>query len=165
MMEFYFDCRHKYDFVRISQYYNVFFVIIRSHIYHDDVIKWKHFPRYWPFVREIQRLPVNSPHRGQWRGALMFSLVYAWTNGSVNNWHAGGLRRHRAQFDVTVMYHDICCQHVAYLSSNTIISSITRALYIYVTTASHYSLFTSTGGHFLTWASDWLTAMSEWLAT
>ena len=20
---------------------------------HDDVIKWKHFPRYWPFVREI----------------------------------------------------------------------------------------------------------------
>ena len=21
---------------------------------HDDVIKWKHFPRYWPFVRGIQ---------------------------------------------------------------------------------------------------------------
>ena len=20
---------------------------------HDDVIKWKHFPRYWPFVRGI----------------------------------------------------------------------------------------------------------------
>ena len=29
--------------------------------YHDDVIKWKHFPRYWPFVREIHRSPVNSP--------------------------------------------------------------------------------------------------------
>ena len=27
---------------------------------HDDVIKWKHFPRYWPFVREIHRSPVNS---------------------------------------------------------------------------------------------------------
>ena len=38
----------------------------------DDVIKWKHFPRYWPFVREIHWLPVNSPHKGQWRGALMF---------------------------------------------------------------------------------------------
>ena len=28
---------------------------------HDDVIKWKHFPRYWPFVRGIHRWPVNSP--------------------------------------------------------------------------------------------------------
>ena len=40
---------------------------------HDDAIKWKHFPRYWPFVRGIHRSPVNSPHKGQWRGALMFS--------------------------------------------------------------------------------------------
>ena len=38
-------------------------------IIHDDVIKWKHFPRYWPCVRGIHRLPVNSPHKGQWRGA------------------------------------------------------------------------------------------------
>ena len=37
---------------------------------HDDVIKWKHFPRYWPFVRGIQRSPVNSPHKGQWHGAF-----------------------------------------------------------------------------------------------
>ena len=40
---------------------------------HDDVIKWKHFPRYWPFVRGIHRRPVNSHRNGQWRGALMFS--------------------------------------------------------------------------------------------
>ena len=32
--------------------------------FHDDVIKWKHFPRYWPFVRVIHRSPVNSPHKG-----------------------------------------------------------------------------------------------------
>ena len=44
---------------------------------HDDVIEWKHFPRYWPFVRGIHRSPVNSPHKGQWRGALMFSLIGA----------------------------------------------------------------------------------------
>ena len=44
---------------------------------HDDVIKWKHFPRYWPFVRGIHRSPVNSPHKGQWRGALMISLICA----------------------------------------------------------------------------------------
>ena len=42
---------------------------------HDDVIKGKHFPRYWPFVQGIHRSPVNSPHKGQWRGALMFSLM------------------------------------------------------------------------------------------
>ena len=40
-----------------------------------DVIKWKHFPRYWPFVRGIHRSPVNYPHKSQWRGALMFSLM------------------------------------------------------------------------------------------
>ena len=39
---------------------------------HDDVIKWKQFPRYWPFGRGIHRSPVNSSHKGQWRGALMF---------------------------------------------------------------------------------------------
>ena len=46
---------------------------------HDDVIKWKHFPRYWSFVRGIHRSPVDSPHKGQWRGALIFSLMWAWT--------------------------------------------------------------------------------------
>ena len=69
---------------------------------HDDVIKWKHFPRYWPFVRGIHRSPVNSPHNGQWRGAL-FSLICAWINGWVNNGDAGDLRRHRAHYDVIVM--------------------------------------------------------------
>ena len=39
---------------------------------HDDVIKWKHFPCYWPFVLGIHRSPVNSPHKGQWRGPLCF---------------------------------------------------------------------------------------------
>ena len=56
---------------------------------HDDVIKWKHFPRSWPFVRGIHRSPVDSPHKGQWRGALMFSLICAWINGQVNNREAG----------------------------------------------------------------------------
>ena len=30
---------------------------------HDDVIKWKHFPRHGPFVRGIHRSPVNSPQK------------------------------------------------------------------------------------------------------
>ena len=70
---------------------------------HDDVIKWKHFPRYWPFVRGIHRSPVNSPHKGPWRGALMLSLICTRINGWVNNGEAGDLRRHRAHYDVTVM--------------------------------------------------------------
>ena len=41
---------------------------------HDDVIKWKHLPRFWPFVRGIHRSRANSPHKGQWRGALMLHL-------------------------------------------------------------------------------------------
>ena len=48
----------------------------------------------------IQRSPVNSLHKGQWRGALMFSLIYAWTNGWVNNREAGYLRRHHAHYNV-----------------------------------------------------------------
>ena len=74
---------------------------------HDDVIKWKHFPRYWPFVREIHRSPVNSPHKGQWRGPLMFSLICAWIHSWVNNGEAGDLRHHRSHYDVTVMEHII----------------------------------------------------------
>ena len=77
---------------------------IRSH---EDVIKWKHFPRNWPFVRGIHRSsPVNSPHKGQWRGALMFSLICVWINDRVNNRKAGDLRRHRAHYDVIVMTHN-----------------------------------------------------------
>ena len=70
---------------------------------HDDVIKWKRFPRYWPFVRGIHRSPVNSPHKGQWRGALMFSLICVWMNSCANNREAGDLRRYRVHYDVSVM--------------------------------------------------------------
>ena len=70
---------------------------------HDDVIKWEYFPRYWPFVRGIHRSPVSSPHKGQWRRALMVSLICAWISGWVNNRKAGDLRCHRAHYDVTVM--------------------------------------------------------------
>ena len=69
---------------------------------HDDVTQWKNFPCYLPFVRGIHRLPVNSLHKGQWRGALMF-LICAWINGWVNNRDAGNLGRHRTHYNVTVM--------------------------------------------------------------
>ena len=65
----------------------------------DEVIKRKHVPRHWPFVRGIHRSPMNSPHKSQWRGALMFSLICAW----ANNGDTGDFRRHRAHYDVIIM--------------------------------------------------------------
>ena len=73
------------------------------YVTHDDLIKWKPFPCHWPFLRGIHRSPVNSPHKGQWRGALIFSLIWARINGWVNNREVGDLRRHRAYYAVTVM--------------------------------------------------------------
>ena len=67
---------------------------------------------------------MNSPHKGQWRGALMFSLICAWINGWVNNREAGDLRCHRAHYDVSVMarvkpnltddarVHNACLRHL-----------------------------------------------------
>ena len=48
-------------------------------------------------------VPVNSPHKGQWRGALMFTLICAGINDWVNNREAGDLRRHLDHYDVSVM--------------------------------------------------------------
>ena len=79
----------------------------RGHFFpksNDDVIKWKHFPCHWSFVWGIHRSPMNSPHKGQWRGALMFSLICVWINGWVNNREAGDLRSYHAHNDVTVMF-------------------------------------------------------------
>ena len=54
------------------------------------------FPRH-------HQSPVNSPHKGQWRDALKFSLICAWTNGWLNNRDAGDLRHHHAHYDLSVM--------------------------------------------------------------
>ena len=43
------------------------------------------------------------PSQSQWRGALMFSLLCAWTNGWANHRDAGDLRRHRVHCGITEM--------------------------------------------------------------
>ena len=53
----------------------------------------------------IHRAPMNSPHKGQWHGALVFSWICAWIICWVNNGDAGDLRRHRTHYDVTVMVY------------------------------------------------------------
>ena len=77
---------------------------------HYDVIKWKYFPCHWPFVRENSPVPVNSPHKGQWRGALMSSLICARINDWVNNRQAGDWRCHCGHYNVNVMIFifDMC---------------------------------------------------------
>ena len=64
-------------------------------VHHDDVIQWKHFPRYWPFVRGIHRSP----------------LICARINSWVNNGEAGDLRRHRGHYDVIVMHFFLFSSH------------------------------------------------------
>ena len=66
------------------------------------------FLPYWQFVWGIQWPPVNSPHKGQWRRALMLSLICVWMNSWVNSRDADDLRRHRAHYDVTVMESRNC---------------------------------------------------------
>ena len=78
------------------------YVIIGS-----DSTWWHHqmetFSCYWPFKQGIHLSPVNSPHKSQWRWALMFSLICVWIHGWVNNGEAGDLRCHRAHYDDIVM--------------------------------------------------------------
>ena len=70
---------------------------------------WRHqmetFSALLAICAGIHRSPMNSPHTGQWRGTLMFSLICARINCWVNNREAGDLRRHRAHYDVIVMIH------------------------------------------------------------
>ena len=78
-------------------------------------------PRNWSFVSGIHRSTVNSPHKGQWRGALMLSLICVWINSWVNNREAGESGRYRAHYDVIVMQWDICKLFAIIFDSDTTI--------------------------------------------
>ena len=69
---------------------------------------WRHqmeiFSALLAFCAGNSPAPVISPHKGQWRGALVFSLICAWINSWANNGDAGDLRRHHAHYDDTVMW-------------------------------------------------------------
>ena len=93
----------------VSSLYSLLFN--KGNLGHDDVIKWKHFPRYWPFVWGIHQWLVNSPHKGQWCGAVMFSFICAWINGWVNNRAADDFRCHHAHYDVIIMDMIAACQN------------------------------------------------------
>ena len=68
---------------------------------------WRHqmetFSALLAFCARNSPVTGEFPVQGQWRGALVFSLICAWINGWVNNREAGDLRRHRAHYNVIVM--------------------------------------------------------------
>ena len=57
------------------------------------------------FCAENSPVPGESPYKGQWRTALMFSLICACINGWANIREAGDLRRYRAHYDVILMIY------------------------------------------------------------
>ena len=83
-----------------------------SVFYHYDATQWKRFLRHGPFVREIHRSPLDSPHKGPVTWTLMFPLMLAETNCWINHRVAGDSGRHDAHFDVIFM-PDRCLQLAA----------------------------------------------------
>ena len=84
---------------------------------HTAIQWWRH--QMETFSALLAICAGNSPHKGQWRGALMFSLIRVWINGWVNNRESGDLRRYRAHYDVIVMEP---CRFAAPLWGNPTIS-------------------------------------------
>ena len=89
--------------LKVIRFANIFDVVLASFVSRVTL-----FCPWWRHQMEtISALLIlcdgNLPHRGQWRETLMFSLICAWTNGWANNRDAGDFRRHRANYDVTVM--------------------------------------------------------------
>ena len=96
---------------------------------HDDVIKWKHFPRYWPFVRGI-----HPPHKDLWRGAfdVFFDLRLnkPLSKQSRGWWFETLLRslwRHCNKMNVSSLKQ--CVHHSVY---QIMMTKMTRSLYIRV---------------------------------
>ena len=73
--------------------------------FHSEGSWWRHQMETFSALLALceGNSPVNSPHKGQWRGAFMLSLIRDWINRWVNNREAGDLRCHRAHNDVIII--------------------------------------------------------------
>ena len=95
----------------LTKTYILLHFVMRDHISFKTILKgglftwWRHQMETFSALLDLcagnSPVTVNSPHKGQWRGALMFSLI--WMNGWVNNREAGDLRCHRVHYDIIVM--------------------------------------------------------------
>ena len=119
---------------------------IWDHGYWTEMKKtwWRHqmesFSASLAFVWGIHRSTVNSPHKGQWRGALMFSFICAWINGWVKNHEAGYLRRHRSHHVVIEM--NITQSMICQVKSHTLrVLHFKESIYIYIPNSDHTKLW------------------------
>ena len=93
-----FVCYWPSRFHEISRHY--------EHVNLSATAWWRHqMETFSPLLSpcEGNQSPVKSTHKGQWRGALMFSLICAWTNGIANNWNDCDFRHSLTHYDVTAM--------------------------------------------------------------
>ena len=92
---------------RHSNGYAISAPLVALTVAHVTMTWWRHQMEIFSALLAIcagnSTVPVISPHKGQWRAALMLSLICAWLNGWVNNREAGDLRRYVAHYDVIVM--------------------------------------------------------------
>ena len=99
-------CHYQYHVILHTYWKRMLSMMLKSNtIYfcHDDVIEWKHLPRYWSFVWEFtgpRWIPLTKASDAE---LLCFLDLCMNKKVEKNNRHAGDLRRHRAHYDVTVM--------------------------------------------------------------
>ena len=67
----------------------------------------KYFPRHSPLCEGNPRITDDSPHKGQWCVAMMFSLMCVWTKVCANSRDAGDFRSQGTHCDVIVMWNAI----------------------------------------------------------
>ena len=103
------SCKHV-QFILLNLYPILKYGFVK-YVPHADIIKWKHIPRYWSFVRGIHRHRWISAQRPVTRSFDIF-LIFTWFNGWVNNREDGDLRRHSAHYDVILMQRSINIQSV-----------------------------------------------------
>ena len=103
-----------HDIIWLFDHLGIFVILSRPHkrssqikvdIYNSPMMtsSKETFSTLPPFC--VGKPPVTGgfPPKDQWCGALMFSLICAWTNAWASNLDAGDLRRNCAPFYVTVM--------------------------------------------------------------
>ena len=121
-------------------------------VIHDDVIKWKQFPRNRPFVRGIHRSPVNSRTKAVTRSFDVF-IDLRRNNDWVNTRETGDLRRYRAHYDVIVMY-----RHHRFMDNHCFCRPMTTVPVLYrVQKRYTYTLCFNLTKPNLTWPLPYLT--------
>ena len=100
-------------------------------ICHDDVINWKHFPRYWPFARRFRWIPFTKASDVE-----LWCFLWSASEQTEQNWDAGDLRRHSTHYDVTVMYN-LFFSHALYIFAPCIVYHATLNR-IYLILTLHY---------------------------